>query len=130
MKVKDLIRNYKPALLGSLKVARDLQLFEKWYKHGDTPRTSQELIEIVSCDGTFLRESYISLLFLPLAFLKRKKKIIQDEYYAISPQPTYYKRYLPRRSSKLPSVFPCCSLSSVHGLTMRNHPDHSEYVSF
>lgn len=73
MKEENLIRNYKPALLGSLKVAKDLQLFEKWYKQGDTPRTSEELTAIVSCDGILLRESYISRLFLLLGFLKRTR---------------------------------------------------------
>jgi hypothetical protein len=40
----------KPALEASLKVAKDLQLFEKWHERGDGPEKSDTLADLVQCD--------------------------------------------------------------------------------
>lgn len=40
----------KPALEASLKVAKDLQLFEKWHERGDGPENSDTLADLVQCD--------------------------------------------------------------------------------
>lgn len=45
----------EPALGASLKVARDLQLFEKWDKLGDVPQSGEQLGELVRCDVILLR---------------------------------------------------------------------------
>ncbi|KAL7952329.1 S-adenosyl-L-methionine-dependent methyltransferase [Trichoderma compactum] len=40
----------QPALEASLKVAKDLQLFEKWHERGDGPENSDTLADLVQCD--------------------------------------------------------------------------------
>ncbi|RMZ85134.1 hypothetical protein DV738_g248, partial [Chaetothyriales sp. CBS 135597] len=42
------------ALTASLKVVKDLRLFEKWHDRGDGELSSKELAEIVSCDPALL----------------------------------------------------------------------------
>lgn len=49
--------NPQPALNASLKVLKDLNLFERWHEHGDIAMTSDELAELVPCDAMLLRES-------------------------------------------------------------------------
>ncbi|KAI1379218.1 S-adenosyl-L-methionine-dependent methyltransferase [Hypoxylon crocopeplum] len=45
----------EPALGASLKVARDLQLFEKWHEGGeDSPQTDAQLAELTGCDSLLL----------------------------------------------------------------------------
>lgn len=44
----------QPALGASLKVGKDLRLFEKWHECGDGEMTSEQLAEIVSCDPALL----------------------------------------------------------------------------
>ena len=38
----------------SLKVGKDLQLFEKWHECGDGEMTGERLAEIISCDPALL----------------------------------------------------------------------------
>ncbi|OOF94199.1 hypothetical protein ASPCADRAFT_51459 [Aspergillus carbonarius ITEM 5010] len=44
----------QPALGASLKVAKDLQLFEKWHERGDNAESSKELATMVDCDPVLL----------------------------------------------------------------------------
>ncbi|GLA66796.1 hypothetical protein AtubIFM55763_004844 [Aspergillus tubingensis] len=44
----------KPALSASLKVVKDLQLFEKWHANGDEARSGDELTALVNCDRDLL----------------------------------------------------------------------------
>lgn len=41
----------KPAVGASLKVVKDLKLFERWHERGDVPLTHAELAELVPCDA-------------------------------------------------------------------------------
>ncbi|KKK24807.1 hypothetical protein P175DRAFT_0439305 [Aspergillus ochraceoroseus IBT 24754] len=46
----------EPALGASLKVARDLHLFEKWYQLGDNaPQSGEQLAKLVGCDPVLLQ---------------------------------------------------------------------------
>ncbi|RYP62759.1 hypothetical protein DL770_009540 [Monosporascus sp. CRB-9-2] len=44
----------QPALGASLKVAKDLKLYDKWHERGDVELTGQQLAEMVSCDPNLL----------------------------------------------------------------------------
>lgn len=46
----------QPALGASLKVVKDLELFEKWHQRGDIALTHTELAELVPCDALLLRK--------------------------------------------------------------------------
>ena len=50
----------QPALGAALKVAKDLQLFEKWHERDDEAVTSEQLAEVVSCDPVLLGQSRTS----------------------------------------------------------------------
>lgn len=41
---------HQPALGASLKVAKDLKLFDRWHERGDGEMTREQLAEMVSCD--------------------------------------------------------------------------------
>ena len=45
----------QPALGASLKVVKDLELFERWHERGDVALTYAELSALVSCDSLLLR---------------------------------------------------------------------------
>lgn len=45
-----------------MKVARDLQLFEKWEKLGDVPQSGEQLGEMVGCDVMLLRKKRSDLV--------------------------------------------------------------------
>ncbi|KAI9648454.1 hypothetical protein NHQ30_003088 [Ciborinia camelliae] len=47
----------QPALGASLKVAKDLQLFEKWHKRGDSAEDSNALATMVNCDPALFGQS-------------------------------------------------------------------------
>ncbi|OJI80340.1 hypothetical protein ASPTUDRAFT_937004 [Aspergillus tubingensis CBS 134.48] len=44
----------EPSLSASLKVVKDLQLFEKWHANGDEARSGDELTALVNCDRDLL----------------------------------------------------------------------------
>ena len=52
----------QPALGASLKVVKDLNLFEKWHQQGNVALTFEELAELVSCDGLLLRKAVQCIL--------------------------------------------------------------------